>query len=163
MNEKLHIILHIINRTPFYVWAVLIYLFFIGIKSMKTRGVYLPTLFIIPCLLLAMKYKTFFSRDAMVFLPVMVLSALGSFFISAGHNIKVIKRTRSIEVPGNYATLFILLSFFSMKYYFGYLNSVNPQLALEYSFIDNAISGLFSGYFIGRAWRYTYRYFNDSK
>jgi hypothetical protein len=150
--------LQIVKGTPLYVWAILIYLLFVGIKSTKTRIVYLPNLFIIPFVLLAIKYKTFLSMDAVGFCLVIMLAAIGSFFVQAGNKLKIIKNAQSIEVPGSYTTLLILLSFFIVKYYFGYLKSIDPNLNLNYSYIENTISGLFSGYFIGRALCYTYKY-----
>lgn len=156
MNE----FLQIIKGTPLYVWAILIYLLFVGIKSIKTRVVYLPKLFIIPLILPAIKYKILFSEDALVFCLMIIVASIASFFIHTRNTIKVIKKEGSIEVPGNYGTLIILLSFFIVKYYFGYLKSADQDLYLKYSIIENIISGLFSGYFIGRALRFTNKYLN---
>jgi hypothetical protein len=63
MNE----FLQIIKGTPLYVWVILVYLLFVGTKSIKTRVIYLPKLFIVPLILLAIKYKTLLSKDALVF------------------------------------------------------------------------------------------------
>lgn len=150
--------LQIIKGTPLYVWAILVYLLFIGIKSIKTRVVYLPKLFIIPLILLIIKYQTLFSEDILAFCSMITVASIASFFIHAGNKLKIIKTVRSIEVPGNYATLIILLFFFIVKYYFGYLKSVDQGLYLKYSIIENIITGLFSGYFIGRGLCYTYKY-----
>lgn len=154
MNEVLQIII----GTPLYAWAVLGYLLFVGIKSLKTSVVYLPKLFTIPLILIVIKYKALLSEDALVFCLAIMVSSIASFFIYAGNKIKVIKNAGLIEVPGNYGTLIILLSFFIVKYYFGYLKSTAQDLYLQYSIIENIISGLFSGYFIGRALRYMYKY-----
>ena len=150
--------LHIIEGTPLYVWVILVYLLFVGIKSLNTRIIYLPKLFIIPLVLLTIKYKTFLSSDAITFFLAIILGAIWSFFIHKNDTIKIVKDSLSVELPGNHSTLIILISFFLVKYYFGYLNSTDHDLALKYSFIENVISGLFSGYFIGRAIQYTYKY-----
>ena len=154
---------NIIQGTPLYVWTILCYLLFVGIKSIKTSFVYIPKLFIIPLILLAIKYKMLLSDDALVFCLVIMGGSIASFFINKGKKIKVIKKEWSIEVPGGYGTLVVLLSFFIVKYYFGYLKSTNPDLLLKYSIIESVISGLFSGYFIGRALRYTYQYLKVAK
>lgn len=159
MNE----FVHIIKGTPLYVWAILCYLLFIGIKNIKTRVIYLPKLFIIPLILLAIKYKTLLSDDALVLCLVIMGGSIASFFINTGNTITIIKKEGAIEVPGGYGTLIILVSFFIVKYYFGYLNSTDPDLFLKYSIIESVISGLFSGYFIGRALRYTYQYLKVAK
>lgn len=153
--------LHIIKGTPLYVWFILVYLLFVGINSLKQNIVYLPKLFIIPFVLLAIKYKAFLSGEAVVFFLVIAMASLGSFFIHANNKVEIVKNSQSVQVPGSYSTLIILLSFFFVKYYFGYLKSADPDLALKYSFIENIISGLFSGYLIGRAIRYTYQYFKS--
>ncbi len=51
MNKAISIII----GTPVYVWAILIYLVFVGIKAINTRIVYLPKVFIIPLVLMAVK------------------------------------------------------------------------------------------------------------
>lgn len=66
-------------------------------------------------------------------------------------------------MPGGYGTFIVLLSFFLVKYYFGYLKSTDPELFLKYSIIESIISGLFSGYFIGRALAFTYQYLKVAK
>ena len=103
------------------------------------------------------------SDDALVFCLVIMGGSIASFFINTGNTIKVIKKEWSIEVPGGYGALIVLLSFFIVKYYFGYLKSTDPELLLKYSIIEAVISGLFSGYFIGRALRYTYKYLKVEK
>ncbi len=68
------------------------YLLFVGIKSIKTRVIYLPKLFIIPLILLAIKYKTLLSDDALVFCLVIMGGSIASFFINTGNTLKVIKK-----------------------------------------------------------------------
>lgn len=154
---------HIIKGTPLYVWAILCYLLFVGIKSIKTRVIYLPKLFIIPLTWLAINYKTLLSDNALIFCLVIMGGSIASFFINKGNTIKIIKKECSIEVPGGYGTLIVLLSFFLVKYYFGYLKSTDPDLFLKYSIIEIIISGLFSGYFIGRPLAFTYQYLKVEK
>lgn len=151
--------LTIIKGTPLWVWAILCYLLFIGIKSIKTNIIHLPKLFIIPLILLAMKYKTFLSDDALVFCLTITGGIIAGFFINKGSAIKIMRKEGTVEVPGSYGTLTMLLSFFIVKYYFGYLRSADADLFLKYSIIETMISGVFSGYFIGRALSYTHKYF----
>lgn len=93
----------------------------------------------------------------------MIGGSIASFFINTGNTIKVINKKGEIEVPGGYGTFIILLSFFIVKYYFGYLRSADLDLFLKYSIIENVISGLFSGYFIGRALAFTCQYLKVTK
>lgn len=153
--------LKILKSTPFYVWMVLAYLLFVGIKSLKTRLVYFPQLFVLPLTLLGIKYKTFLSQGAIPFIVVILLTTLVSFFVHAGAKIKVIKNLKSVELPGSYLTLVILIAFFAVKYYFGYLNFTEPSLGLKYALVENILSGIFSGYPLGKAIRYIYKYFTN--
>jgi len=139
------------------------YLLFVGIKNIKTRVIYLPKLFIIPLILLAIKYKANISDDALVSCLVIMGGSIAGFFINTGNTLKVIKKECSVEVPGGYGTLIVLLSLFLVKYYFGYLESTDPDLFLKYSIIESVISGLFSGYSIGRTLTFTYKYLKAAK
>ncbi len=150
MNE----IFQIIKGTPFYVWSI-------GIKSMKTRVVYIPTLFIPALIVLAIKYKMIFSDDALVFCLVMMGGRLIGLFITTGNTI--CKKEWAIELPGSFEAPIILISIFIVKYYFGYLKFIDPDLLIEYFVVESMLSGLFSGYFIGRALRYTYQYLKVAK
>lgn len=159
MNE----FVHIIKGTPFWVWLILAEVLFIGIIDLRPRTLRLSSLFIIPVILLAVQYQTLLSDDALVFCLVIMGGSIASFFINTGNTLKVIKKECSIEVPGGYGTLIALLPFFLVKYYFGYLKSTDPDLFLKYSIIESIISGLFSGYFIGRALAFTYKYLKVAK
>lgn len=155
-------ILSIIKGTPSWVWMVFIYVLFVGIKSTRTRIVYLPKLFIIPLVLLALKYKIFFSKEVVLFIAVIIFAAICSFIALRHTKITVIKNAKSVELPGNYSTLLTLICFFAIKYYFGYLDSTMPTLSAKYSFIDTIISGIFTGYFLGRSIRYLREYMKAS-
>lgn len=155
--------LQIIKGTPFWVWIILAEILFVGIIHLQTRTLRLSSVFIIPVILLAVQYQKFLSSDALVWCLVIMVGSIASFLIHAYNKIKVIKNAQSIEVPGNYRTFIISLSFFIVKYYFGYLNSKDLDLFLKYSIIESVISGVFSGYFIGRALRYTYQYLKVAK
>ncbi|MBL3284886.1 hypothetical protein Sarmat_00744 [Rickettsiales endosymbiont of Paramecium tredecaurelia] len=158
----MHEFVHIIKGTPFWVWLILAEVLFIGIIDLRPKTLRLSSLFIIPVILLAAQYQTLLSDDALVFCLVIMGGSIASFFINTGNTTKVIKEW-SIEVPGGYGTLIVLLAFFIVKYYFGYLKSTDPDLFLKYSIIESIISGLFSGYFIGRALAFTYQYLKVAK
>lgn len=147
----------IITGTPIWVWGVLIYLVYVGIKAINTRIVYLPKLFIIPLVLMGIKYKTFLSQNALMFIAFIIIGTILSFWAYRNKKVKVLKQM-SIEIPGNYTTLIILLSFFCVKYIFGYLNDTMPETAAKYEVIELLLDGLFSGYFLGRSIRYLYEY-----
>ena len=152
MHEK---ILHIISGTPLWVWFVLYYLLVVGIKATKERDVYLPKLFIIPVVLTAMKYKIFINATMDIWITYFITLIIGlmiGYMVASREKIEV--SNMMVRLQGSYQTLIILLLFFSVKYIFGYLNAAHPELIAEYLNIEIVCSGIFSGYFLGKAVRY---------
>lgn len=154
MNE----VIEIISGTPLYVWGILFYLLYVGIKNTKRSVIHLPKLFIIPLVLLAIKYESLFSGDFLFTFVAILMGALVGILRYSYYKIKIIEKEKSVEIPGNYEILIILISFFLLKYFFGYLQQENILTYMRYYKIDYFISGLFSGYLFGRALYFTYRY-----
>ncbi len=150
-----------IKGTPFWVWLVLLYLLFIGVRSLNTRIVYLPKLFIIPLVLLLIKYKIFLSQYSVVLILAIVFGSVLNFIMHTNSKVEIIKNSKSVKLPGSYSTLLILIFFFVVKYFLGYLSATDPDLAIKYSLFEIIISGLLSGYFLGRAIYYIYKYLKD--
>jgi hypothetical protein len=147
--------------TPLWVWAVLCYLIYVGIKARHTRVVFIPKLFIIPSILLFMKYKIFLSEHAPLYISFIFLGLFIGFILSLKAPMKIFQKTISVELPGSAVTLVLLLSFFAVKYTFGYLHSAMPEVAEHYKFIDLAISGTFTGYFLGQQLCFLYRWHKE--
>lgn len=94
----------------------------------------------------------------MVYLISLVATLVAGYFITRNKDLKTIKGKQLIIVPGNYSTLILLLSFFAIKYLFGYLQSAQPSSYHHFLLMDVAISSLFAGYFLGRACGYVHHY-----
>lgn len=150
----------IILGTPWWVWILFTYLIFVGVRATKTRIVYLPKLFIIPAILLYLKKDVIVSPYFAVF---GVVGLYTGFVIAKKINLKPISGELSIELPGTYSTLLLLLSFFLIKYLFGYLHYANAEIADEYLFVETSLSALFSCYLLGRSICYLYRYYKITK
>lgn len=163
MNQNLlEFVKNAISGTPVWVWVIFVYLSLVGLKATRNRVIYLPKLYIIPIILIGLQYETFFSKNN--FYIALYLSLL---FIGLGVGIlsvlktpiKILKDLKSIELPGSYSTLIILLLFFCVKYIFGYLEATNPILYGQYEFFEISINAAFSGFFLGRTLTYTYRFY----
>lgn len=152
----------IILGTPIWVWFLGSYMIFIGIKSAGARIVYLPKLFIIPAILTIIKSINLVSGEWLVYLCALSLGMLMGVLNECKVKIVVIKEKISIEIPGNYTTIALMLTFFATKYFFGYLHNTAPILAAQYASYEVALSGIFGGYFWGRALLFSYRFFNYS-
>ena len=147
-------LLKIISGTPTWVWFVFGYLIFIGLRATRTRIVYIPKLFIIPFVLSGLKYKVFMSSNISVWLGYFLCLALASFVsykYSAMQKIKIIAPQMSVQLPGTYWTLIVLMAFFVVKYFFGYISATNPTYYNDIKIFELSISGIFSGYFLGKA------------
>lgn len=147
-----------IEGTPLWVWLVLCYLIFVGIRALKASIVSLPKLFLIPFLFLAIQYKLFFSSDAAIFIATILLTMLLSFIVHTQKSVEILKTEKAVKLPGSTFLLLTLIFVFVLKYFFGYLKTTAPDLAARYAIINIIISGILSGYFLGRATCYVYKY-----
>ncbi len=150
-----------LTSTPIWVWGILGYLVYVGIISMQTRIVPLFVLFIPPAIFISMKYNVFLSVGAFSYLGFIAIGLAIGYAVGQRIKIKIIKHANAIEIPGNYSTIFLFLSLFLCKYIFGALNSINPALAAKYFLIDYAISGIFSGFMLGKAGCFWYKFYKN--
>ena len=143
-----------ISSAPIWVWFLLAWLIFIGIRATRTRMIYIPKLFIAPLVLSGLKYKVFIESDISVWQAYFICLALTSFVsyrYSAMEKIKVIVPSMSAQVPGTYWTLIMLMAFFMVKYSFGYISATNPTYYDDIKIFELSMSGMVSGYFLGKA------------
>ncbi len=142
--------------TPWWVWAILVYVLFIGMKTLQTRVVFIPQLFLIPLILIALKYKIMFSEMLSSYVGFLLLGlAIGIYF--AYKSLSVInKKECTVKIEGSSSTLILLLSFFGVKYLLVYLQETQT-LSMNYLLFDTAISAVLSGYFLGKAFYFLYK------
>jgi|JI7StandDraft_1071085.scaffolds.fasta_scaffold04217_6 hypothetical protein len=150
--------LEMITGAPLWAWGILIYLLYIGIKAMRSHVVYIPKLFIIPVVFLIINSKYMGGVNIGGYISFMIMGAFAGLILASKTRIKIFKNAKSIEIPGNYYIMTILLLFFVMKYVFGYLHAVQSATALHYSYIEVYIGALLSGFFWGRSLCYLYRF-----
>jgi len=154
-------ILDIISGTPLEVWVLFCYIIFVGLKATQKQIIFIPKLFIIPFILIGV--MIFSERNfsaALYILSLGVGTGIGALS-SYDTPIKILKDIKSIEVPGTYLRLIILLLFFCIKYSFGYIEAINSKLTLKYLFLETIAIGLISGYFLGIAACYSYRFYKN--
>lgn len=155
-------VVYILKSTPFYVYLLFIYLMFIGIKATKPRVVLYPVkLFIMPLVFLAFFIKQLNRIEDLLLVFVLITI---SIFI----NLKLFKPPPvQIEnnisiIPGSWQPLFIIIVIFSIKYLFGYMRTVKPQLPQQYEIIELIISSLMIGMTLSRALFY-YKIFSSRR
>ncbi|MFK8040676.1 MAG: hypothetical protein AB8B67_05050 [Rickettsiaceae bacterium] len=123
------------------------YLVFIGIRATGTRIIYIPKFFIIPLVLSGLKYKLFLTGNISVWLGYficLVVASFASYKYSAMQKIKIITERMSVQLPGTYCTLIVLMAFFVVKYFFGYIGATNPTYYNDIKIFELSISGIFS-------------------
>ena len=97
----------------------------------------------------------------MSYFTFLCVSTFISFKITAKHKVKIIPELISVKLPRNYSTIVILILFFVVKYFFGYINAAQYDLYRELTIFEVSINGLFTGYFLGKAINYLSLYFEN--
>jgi hypothetical protein len=157
IQSKFEFAIAAVLNTPSWVWVIFIYLVYVGLKATKDRVIYLPKMLIVPIVLILLQSETLLSCSLSYLTFFSVGFVVGFFFLSRAP-LEFLQNTKSVKVPGSYASLLIFLAFFLVKYSFGYLQATNPALATEYMLFEVATTALFSGYFLGRAACCLYRF-----
>jgi len=154
-------ILQIITRTPIWVWAILVYLLYVGIRALKPRIVTIEKLIFLPLALIALKFRVFLSPDAWIYVVGLSAGLFAGFLKVRNSPVKILKDIKSIQIPGSFSLIVILLGIFVMRYFFGYLQATDPVAYLIYIDWELALSGILSGYFTGQRTNYLYRYYTS--
>ncbi|HSW73001.1 MAG TPA: DUF6622 family protein [Chlamydiales bacterium] len=149
--------LKIITSAPFYVWPLLAYLVFIGIKSRKTQVLPLKVLFIMPIVFTVWSFYSFTARynsmgiGLLWALCIGVGSAIGSGIVQR-MALRFDKENKLVEMPGSLLTLILSLSIFITKFGLGMAYSMNPEWIgklLFFEFSTTIITGVFIGRLVG--------------
>jgi hypothetical protein len=155
----------ILSSTPTWVYILLAYLIFIGIKSSKTNVVSIIKLAVIPIIFSVMSVETLTSSFNLSDLTVgiwaisIIVGAAIGFIQIYRLKLKVDRKNLLIKVPGTWSTLILVLIIFASKYYFGMELAMDPNFAHQsiFEFTMLAISGLFTGMFVGKLLCFIYR------
>ena len=155
------LIFKMLSGTPTWVWCILAYLLLVGIRAFNTRTVYIPKLFIIPIILSGLKYKTLIEGSSIIFIGYFIclsLSTFLSFKNAAKQKIQIIPERIEVKLSGTYFTLVILILFFIVKYSFVYISATQHNLYSKIAIFEMCLNGIFSGYFLGKAFNYLHSY-----
>lgn len=155
------LVINAITGAPIWVWGIFGYLMLVGIKAMQKRSIYIPKLFIIPIIFIILNYKTMISNgDLAAIMSTILIGIITGFLLVRKTPIIILKGKKTVEIPGNYTTLALLMLLFFIKYTFGYLRAAQPLTAIEYSYVEVYISLLVESVLLGRAICYSYLFYN---
>ena len=151
-------ILQIITGTPVWVWALLAFLLFLGIRALQPattplwRVALLPTIFFVWGLSNLVALYGLTLQRAAPWLAALVLGTVIGMLIAGRQPIRADRQRRLVRTAGGPLTLVLILLIFAAKYVFGYLHATRPGAFVEARFwlSELALSGVLAGMFIGR-------------
>ena len=156
-------------NTPWWVYVLFVYLISLGIKASKTRVIPFFKLLVIPVLFGWMAVHAWIYQIGVtplttkVFLISNLITIILGWVYVYRQKLRVDKAHMLIETPGTWTTMLVILLIFVSKYYCGYRMGVDPTI-VKNTYFDAAflaVSGLCTGYFIGRALCWLYRLFTS--
>lgn len=160
----MEILAQFIFRTPIWAWALLAWLVFRGIKARRPGDTTLSKLAMIPAIFTAwglydlMTLYGVTGETTGLWLVGIALGAALGWFIAARFDIVADRAAGVIHRPADFSLLPLLLLTFGVKYSFGVIGSVAPDLLAEPAFksADLILSGVFTGVFVGKYLRYVW-------
>ena len=157
--------LEIILNTPIYIWPLLAYILFVGIKALKTRQVPLSKLVIVPVLFAVWSSYSLFARygmDSSIASSWSLKMGLGIFLGYLTMNkisLKFDKEKKLVELPGTLHSLIAPLLLFSVRYSLGVLYTLHPDWQGHSTLLAfEGIATVISASFVGRLLNILKRY-----
>ena len=155
-------VMQFLNGTPWWVWVLLGYLLWRGIKGLKPAETSLVKLAIIPVIFAVwgvVGIVVHYGVSAASLLPWLLGLAAGTGFgwwLLRHLRITVDAATGRLHRPADYTLLPLLMTTFVVKYGFEATLAINPAMAQDSSFriAHLLLSGIFTGIFIGKFLRY---------
>ena len=156
-------------HTPWWVYLLLVYLIFIGIKARETGVVSIYKLAILPIIFLMMSIESMTSHFKIESLSIatwlisILIGAIIGILLVYKSKIRVDREKKLLELPGSWTTLILILAIFMAKYYCGYALSKDPGAVINTSteILVLALSGICTGTFAGRMLIYLYRLYKE--
>lgn len=119
------ILFKFLSATPTYVYFILIYLLFVGIRASKDRIVSWRKLMLAYTLLIYLsssalaKLKLSYLHGGFFFALTFVFVVISWFFFRR-QPMRIDRQKKLIALPGSWSTLCLVLIIFSLKYYLGF-------------------------------------------
>jgi len=151
--------LEILQNTPVWVYLTFLALIYLGVRACVTHEINLRQAIVFPAVFIILSIMTFYAYpQPLVTVPVWSVAAVVGAWVSRylleRHPIKLGSKPHTLIVPGSPVILFILLAYFSLRYYLGYQTAVRggvealSMMQIVSFFIS---SGFISGFFIARS------------
>lgn len=153
-------------QTPWWVYVALILLIKLGFQAGRLRVAKLRRLVIVPIALTVWTIASLADLFSVNTLMVSTLTVTVIVGMIIGwvqvyrYDLKIDRQKYLIETPGTWSIAVVICLVFISRYYLGYQLAVNPMLAQQPNVELTAlvISGLCTGFFMGRMICYLYRF-----
>lgn len=151
----------ILSGTPTWVWFLLVFLAWMGLRQTLTQTASLRRVTLMPMALVALSLYgtvTVFGDQPLALLVWAKAAATTAFLVlrrPVAEGTRFDLDSQTFTLPGTWAPLALMMTIFCTKYAVGITNSVNPALlhSTTVALVVSAIYGLSSGVLIGRALR----------
>ncbi|WP_426234407.1 DUF6622 family protein [Pseudomonas sp. TWP3-2] len=147
--------LAILQNTPLWVYAILLFLLYCGLKARTPHHESRFALLLTPLVLIAWSlFSLNLNLDPGLslscWLCAMLLGAVSAWLIFSRRGVTLDDAETGLIVPGTWKVLMLYLLFFTVNYYFGYQDDVHPeqsstsQILLLKAVVSGFVCGLIS-------------------
>lgn len=153
----LDVVKEYVIHTPWYVYLILLYILYVGFKSLKGRTVPIRKMLVLPIIFIVMSVDEmtsslpFSSLNLIVWLlGLLVGGYLLGWLPYQFSDITAEKDKGLLHIKGNWHTLVLLLLTFAVKYAVAVVLATHAHLSPYQIYALMLVSGLFTGAFVGR-------------
>ena len=144
--------LEILNRTPYWAYLIFFYVLKNGIQALKDNEVTIIRLFIFPIIFIGLQIASFHTTiNCLIYLVSLGVGYKIGYWLAPNTKGKVDSIKKTVYLKGTPYTLIIEMIIFSIQYCFGCMQSVYPDIALQYLNLKLLVSGLITGLLLGKA------------
>jgi len=156
----------IVSPIPVWVWVVLAFGIWMGVKALRERRVSLTMATLLPLVFLFLSLSSLAgvvggapAIGLLWLLAVATGIVLGWFFLSS-EPIEVYRGKGALLVPGSWVVLVLFLVIFTTRFSYGFEQAAHPEaVTLTFQVVVFALSGLSTGIATGRTAKLYNRYF----
>ena len=162
----MHTLQQTLLDTPWWVYAIFIYVIYRGIRASQTRVIPLARLFILPLIIVVFASHTLLamttlSGDLVInWVLTLIVGFLIGWWLTKIRDIKVDQEKGLLQISGSWISLIVILFIFGSHYYVGYMTAVHPEVVQQtfFAHIIFALNGITMGIVVGRLAHYLYCY-----
>ncbi|MCF6766980.1 hypothetical protein L3V86_01175 [Thiotrichales bacterium 19S11-10] len=170
-SELKDTIYYTLVNTPWWVYVLLVYLIYIGLKASKPNQTPIIKLAIIPLIFLYLSVESLINETNLhpinitTYAIALVVGIVFGYLIAQRIGAQIVKKNNLtfVQLPGSKLSLILILIIFASKYYVGYKIAVNPEIIHNFQFTITIliIYGVTAGLFVGRFMFYLRRVFEN--